>query len=326
MLDHGILAQFQEKITEKQVLVLGDLMVDEYVVGKVKRISPEAPVPVLNYSDNTRTPGGASNVALNLSSLGAGVMIAGVAAEDDAGSWLRSALEEKGIDVSGILSESERPTTIKTRYATNGQQLLRVDHEVSVAITKNTKDKILQYLEGHLGTLDAVILSDYCKGMFDDPHFVQDIIKRCNDSQVFVAIDSKSKNIESFKNADVVKPNNLELEAAVSIPIEDDDSFDLAGRTYLEKSEARGLLVTRGGDGMSFFRKGEVRRNYPAARVQVFDVTGAGDTVISVVSLAAICGFDIDRCCELANWAAGIVITKVGTVCVTVEEMMESVS
>lgn len=306
----------------KKVLVIGDLMVDEYIIGKVNRISPEAPVPVLNYGETSRNAGGASNVALNLQALGAKVAVSGVAAMDDGGIWLRKFLAEKNIETEGIVAEKDKMTTHKIRFATKGQQLLRVDREDTRAISTETQNSLLAYLRAHIMEIQAVILSDYCKGVFVDGQFVKDIIKICNEHQVCVAIDSKSRNIEAFENADFVKPNNLELENAVGIKILDDDTFNQAGRMYLAKSKAKNVIVTRGADGISVFERERERKDYPAKKVQVFDVTGAGDTVISTMSLAIVSGLSIDAAAILANMAAGIVIGKRGTAVVSQEELL----
>lgn len=322
--------KIQEIITndfsKKKILVIGDVMVDEYITGSVKRISPEAPVPILDFKKKTLEAGGASNVAHNLRGLGATVRISGVACQDEAGEWIRNHFESLGIDASALYSEDGRPTTLKSRYATKGQQLLRVDREVSTVISKDTADKIFKNLEGQIGELDAVVLSDYRKGVLSDVDLVKKIIKLCNDNQVFISIDSKSSNIEAFAGIDFVKPNNLELEAAVSIHIIDDESFDKAGREYLNRSGAKNLIVTRGSKGISIFAPGCAREDYPARDVQVYDVCGAGDTVISTITLAKICGLEMSEAAMLSNLAAGVVISKVGTVAISATELKDSLN
>ena len=314
----------QDVFKDKNVLVMGDMMVDEYVTGKVKRISPEAPVPVLNFGSTSRTAGGASNVVKNVKTLGAHVWAAGVAADDEAGRWLRNYFKELGVEVDGIIESDDRPTILKTRYATKGQQLLRVDSEVCADIPRKVKADILQFIKSHIDSLDAIILSDYCKGMFADGEFVRDIIMLCKEHDVFVSIDSKSKDIECFRGADFVKPNNLELEAAVGVQIVDDESLDEAGNIYLKRSGIQTLIVTRGAKGISIFEKGKARKDFAAAEeVQVFDVTGAGDTVISTITMSMISGATIEEAARLANIAAGVVISKVGTVAIHRRDLLE---
>ena len=314
------------KISQKTVLVLGDLMVDEYITGSVHRISPEAPVPVLNYKDRTCKAGGAANVALNLRELGANVMVAGVAARDNSGTWLRNFFLEKGLDGSYIVEEEGRLTTVKTRFATKGQQLFRMDQENSDQIKEETQEVLLSLISSRIDKINGIVLSDYKKGVLNNPDFVKKIIKLANHNGILVAIDSKSRNIQAFANADFVKPNNLELEEAVGVKIVDDTSLEKAGRIYLEKSAAKALVVTRGSKGISLFVNNEDRKDYPAQSVQVFDVTGAGDTVISTIALSMICGTSIEESIPLANLAAGIVISKLGTVPVHNSELLESVN
>lgn len=320
---------YKEKVVsefiKKRVLVIGDLMVDEYITGRVRRISPEAPVPVLDFKVRSLEAGGASNVAHNIKSLGAEVTISGTAAEDEPGIWLRGYFKELGIRTEGIVVESGRPTTIKTRFATKGQQLLRMDNEDVRDITEDTQNKIYAFLKDHIIDFDAVILSDYKKGVLNNGEFVQRIIQLCKTNQVLISIDSKSRNIATFKDIDFVKPNNIELEEAVGIRIEDDETLNQAGEKYLSESGAKALVVTRGSKGIALFRKSEGRLDFPAKDVQVYDVCGAGDTVISTISLAMISGMSITDAIKLANLSAGIVITKTGTAAVTPQELLRSI-
>lgn len=321
--------RFENKVSsefpKKRVVVIGDLMVDEYITGKVNRISPEAPVPVLNYRKSKREAGGASNVAHNLTNLGAKVSVIGVIGNDDAGVWLKEHLQEKGIAVDGIFSEEDRPTSIKIRFATKGQQLFRVDNESTGKILDTTQEKIIGYLTENLENYDAVILSDYKKGVLSNGQFVKRLICLCNQKHVLVAVDSKSRDIEVFENADFVKPNNLELEEAVNIKITDMETLDRAGKIYLDVSRAKALIVTRGSAGISVFLPQEKRQDYVAQEAQVFDVTGAGDTVISTITLGMASGLSIGESVKLANYAASIVISKVGTSAVTAQELLRRI-
>ncbi len=309
----------------KKILVIGDLMVDEYIVGNVSRLSPEAPIPVLDSKKCSMEAGGASNVAHNLNSLGAEVLVAGTAADDEAGGWLRRHFMQLQIGTEGIIAECGRPTTVKTRYATKSQQLLRVDEEDTRSILEATQEKLFRYVEKNMEAMDAVVLSDYQKGVLENGIFVQRIIRMCQKYRVLVAVDSKSRRIRRFAGASFIKPNNLELEAAVNIRIVDDGSFEQAGRMYLKESGAEVLLVTRGSKGISVFWPGKARQDYPARDAQVYDVCGAGDTVISTVTLALVCGLSMGEAVRLANIAAGISISRTGTVVVTSEELMRSV-
>ena len=315
----------QENFSKKRILVIGDLMVDEYILGSVNRISPEAPVPILNYKGRERSAGGAANVALNINALGGSVVMAGVAANDENGKWLRGFLKDNGIDASGITEEKDKRTTVKTRFATKGQQLLRMDWEDNRDIAMETQRRLLECISMRVKELDGVVISDYCKGVFANADFVRDIIRLCGDNGVTIAVDSKSRGIGAFANADFVKPNNLELENAVGIKITDDTSLDEAGAKYLQMSGAKNVIVTRGANGISIFSPDRKRRDYASKAIQVFDVTGAGDTVISAITLGLTSGMSIDESVILANIAAGIVIGKRGTAAVSQEELLEKI-
>lgn len=315
----------KNNFTEQNILVIGDLMVDEYVTGQVSRISPEAPVPVLRYSKKSMEAGGASNVASNVHALGAKVAVSGLAADDFAGRWLRKHLYGMGIDVSGIIVEQNRDTIVKTRFATKGQQLLRVDNEIIKEINICSRSAILSYLKERISGISAVILSDYKKGVLNSGEFVAEIIKICNENNVLISVDSKSRNIEAFKGADFVKPNNLELAEAVGFSINDEEALNRAGEEYLARSGAKALVVTKGAKGISLFRKNQERLDFPAVEVQVYDVTGAGDTVISTITLGLASGLDFSDAIILANLAAGKVISSVGTATIKNNELLEDI-
>lgn len=320
-----IIEKISNSFTTKNILIIGDLMVDEYVTGNVSRISPEAPVPVLTFINRTLKAGGASNVANNISALGGTAYLVGVIADDMYGQWLKSYLKEKHVHIDGMVSEKDRPTIIKTRFATKGQQLLRVDNEVALPIIEETQNAIVKALERSLSKFDAVILSDYKKGVLNDIEFVKKIIKLCHAYGKVVAVDSKSSAIEAFAGAEFVKPNNLELEAAVGIRITDENTFNMAGNEYLNKSHAKALIVTRGAKGISLFMPKQKRKDFPAAEVQVYDVTGAGDTVISTITLGIVSGLSIEESIWLANIAAGKVISSVGTVPIYQQDLLDAI-
>lgn len=321
-----LIQEYKKQFGSKQVLVLGDLMVDEYLTGRVERVSPEAPVPVLDYQARRLAAGGAGNVANNLCSLGCRVKLCGVVADDFYGNWLKDYFGKLTVDVSGVFSEKNRPTTLKQRFATKNQQLLRVDHESAADITEETKEKIFRYCEKNILTLDAIVFSDYVKGLFADTSFVRKLVELANQNGVIIGVDSKSVCISAFADTTFVKPNNLELERAVGFRIRDEASFSKAGEKYLKESGARALVVTRGEKGISLFLPSGFRKDFKADVVQVYDVTGAGDTVISVVTLALSCGISLEDAVVLANYAAGVVISKVGTAVLTTEELADRVS
>lgn len=316
----------REDFRRLNVLIIGDVMVDEYVTGKVSRISPEAPIPVLNFKAVERIAGGASNVAYNVAELGGRVAMLGVLGDDAAGKWMLEHLQSRQIKTDGLVVETGRPTTIKRRFATKSQQLLRVDMENTEPIKAAAREKLLSMLEQAADSADAVILSDYQKGVLASADFVKQIIAVCKAHQLIVTVDSKSSEIAAFQHASFVKPNNLELEAAVGIKITDDKSLDAAGDYYLKKSGADALIVTRGANGISLFETGKQRRDYPSKAVQVYDVTGAGDTVISAATLGLTSGMTLEEAVILGNTAAGVVISKAGTVPITAEELIKEIS
>lgn len=317
-----IIRIIEKDFAQKRVLVLGDLMIDEYIMGKVKRISPEAPVPVLKFADRNFKAGGASNVAENMKALGSEVLITGVANEDSAGYWLRNHFSELGIKIDGIIKEEGRPTTVKTRFSALGQQLLRVDNEVTECIKTYTQNAIIEYLNSNIKKIDAMVLSDYRKGVLEDTDFLSRIIQIGNQNNILIGIDSKSKKIEAFKNVNFVKPNNLELEEAVGIKIVDEQSLNEAGKKYLQRSKAKCLIVTRGAEGISVFLPEQEREDFASKASQVFDVTGAGDTVISTIVLGMVSGLKIEEAVQVANFAASIVVNKVGTAIVSQDELI----
>ena len=321
-----ITSRIKDNFKKQRILVIGDLMVDEYVIGKVNRISPEAPVPILDFCEKKFVAGGACNVASNLKALGADVIVAGVALNDFSGIWLRNHLDNLGIERSCIIEESNRPTTVKTRFSVSGQQLLRVDNEINSSISLKTQKCIINYISSLIKRIDAVIISDYTKGVLENPEFVKNIISLCNNNNVLVSVDSKSKNINVFSGADFVKPNNLELESAVGIRIEDDCTLNKAGEKYLSISGAKALIVTRGSEGISVFLPNHERKDFSAKKVQVYDVCGAGDTVISTVTMSICAGLDLDDAIKLANIAAGVVINKIGTVAISQNELIENIN
>lgn len=224
-----------------------------------------------------------------------------------------------------MVVEKNRPTTIKRRFATKSQQLLRVDMEQTDPIIQKSEEEILTYLCENIENVDVVILSDYRKGVLTNGDFVKQIIHVCNENKVIISIDSKSSSIEAFENATFVKPNNLELEQAVGIKIKDDMTLNKAGDAYLNRARAKALLVTRGAKGISLFRKGQERKDFPSKAVQVFDVTGAGDTVISTVTLGIACGMSMEEAIVLGNLAASVVISQVGTVPIQIDQLVEKV-
>lgn len=315
-----ILNQFNKM----NMLVIGDIILDEYIYGTVERISPEGPIPILNYKKRELIAGGAANVANNLRQLGSNVTIVGVIGDDTHGTELKERLQSAEIDVSGLVVDKERPTTVKTRFGTKHHQLLRMDNEIAQPISSDKEDKLFEFISTHIEKYNGIVISDYRKGVISNNEFMRKIIGLCKEKEIPIGIDSKATDITIFAGASFIKPNNLELERAVGMKITDNETLDEAGRIYLERSKAEALVLTRGEKGISVFIQGKPRRDFKTFAKQVFDVTGAGDTVISTAILALVAGLTLYDATFLGNHAAGICISKYGTATVTQKELVES--
>ena len=307
----------------KRILVIGDVMLDEYIWGNVSRISPEAPVPVVEVQNKTRNPGGAANVAMNLTAFGALPILAGVIGGDNAGAFLKeSLLKQKLIGEDSLIVSRDRPTTVKLRIMAHNQQLLRIDVEIRSSITGSEEDMLLSWGEKHLITADALVLSDYGKGVLT-PRVCQGLIQMANQRHLPVIVDPKGTDYTKYFGATLVTPNLNEamhhggvnygmhknLEEAVQ------SLFSLLDKTY--------ILVTQGAEGMTLFRKGHSPLRVLAHAQNVFDVTGAGDTVVATLVLALAAGAYVEDAVKLANLGAGIVVGKLGTATVTRAELEE---
>ncbi len=295
-------------------------MLDEYIEGKVERISPEAPVPVVEAKEVKLKPGGAANVVANLLSLGAKVKALGVIGKDEAGEKLKELLKETGAEVDKLITDASRPTTRKTRIIASSQQLLRVDWECREEISKEVKRELLSYLRENYEKYDAVIISDYGKGVITEELFkLTGKIKET----VPVLLDPKEKNFKVYRNITTMTPNIKETFQAVKIEPTTDEKAQEAGRRLIKKFNLDFAVITRSEKGMSVITK-ERAKHIPTRAKQVYDVTGAGDTVISAFTLALVSGATPFEAAEVANLAAGIVVGKVGTATVKVEEIKEA--
>jgi rfaE bifunctional protein kinase chain/domain len=321
-----ILIAAVERFRKKKVLVLGDVMLDRFVWGSVSRISPEAPVPVVEIKKETTCLGGAANVVANICSLGGKPFPLAVVGQDAEGEQLRARCAELGVSLSGILVAKERATSVKTRIVAHHQQVCRADREDRSPLSPALQDKVAAWFHRHLEAMDAVVISDYAKGLIT-PALLKRILPRARASGKIVCIDPKSKNFSSYRPATVITPNQMEAEHAAGIPINNEKALVRAGNKILSQTRVDHLLVTRGEHGMALFegnRRVKVIRIPTLAR-EVFDVTGAGDTVISTLSLGLASGLSILEAAILSNIAAGIVIGKFGTACVTPAELLAGI-
>ncbi|HEX5819586.1 MAG TPA: D-glycero-beta-D-manno-heptose-7-phosphate kinase, partial [Gemmatimonadales bacterium] len=300
--------------------VVGDVMLDQNLWGQVRRISPEAPVPVVELERETAEPGGAANNAANAAAVGACAMLGGVVGDDAEGVRLRTLLVARNVDASGLVTEPGRPTTTKTRVVAHNQQVVRVDRERTSAITSDSEAALLRWVEGHLRGVGACIISDYAKGVVTSS-LAQGIIGAARSAGVPVVVDPKGTDYARYRGAAVVTPNLHEAELASRRTARTDAELaDVAAQLSAELDGAA-LLVTRGAAGMSLFAPGAAAVHVRAEAHQVYDVTGAGDTAITFLALALAAGAPLPAAMRLANRAAGVVVGKVGTATVTLDEL-----
>jgi len=308
----------------KRIAVIGDMMLDGYFWGDVKRISPEAPVPVLEVEDEFFRFGGAANVAYNILTLGGIPVPVGVIGNDNYGNIFSSLLKEKNIEGSGIIIDNDRPTTTKTRVIANSQHVVRIDKESKAYISNKIESKISSYLESTIDKLDGIILQDYNKGILT-PSLISKIITLANKKNIMITVDPKFDNFFEYKNVTVFKPNKKETETVLGIRIKDDKDISSAGKNLLHKLNSEYVLLTLGEEGIAVFEKGDKERRMPTKARKVADVSGAGDTVISTLTIGLAAGANIYEACFLANYAAGIVCGEVGIVPIEKETLFETV-
>ena len=304
-----------------KILVLGDFMLDQFVWGRVQRISPEAPVPVVNVERDSLSLGGAGNVVMNLCAMGANALPIGVCGSDWAGEQIRILLQGTGISGDSLL-RVERPTTLKTRIIAHQQQVVRVDREEKTAVNSATEGALKKQFLALLGEVDAVLISDYAKGTIT-PHLLAAILPAARQKKKLVCLDPKIHNFSSYSPVTVLTPNLSEASRAVGFPIETERDLMEAGRRILESVDCKALLVTMGEKGMALFSD-KTMTLIPACAREVYDVTGAGDTVISILTLALAAGASVTDAVKLTNLAAGIVVGKVGTATVTPSELLSA--
>jgi D-beta-D-heptose 7-phosphate kinase/D-beta-D-heptose 1-phosphate adenosyltransferase len=309
-------------LKKEKIVVVGDIMLDRYLYGDVERISPEAPVPVLNFKKETLTPGGASNVTLNLTGLGACVSLVGVIGADESGRTLLGQLgKNKCLKLGSILTEKSRPTTVKQRIVAGSQQIVRVDTEVRQPLSGRQASQLAEAVEREVRDAVAVIISDYGKGVVTR-ELIEHILSLRKRKKFIVSVDPKTGHFFYYKGVDLITPNNKEAGEAAGIRITDDVSLRSAASRIVEKLECKNLLITLGPDGMALFNRAHPKGYHiPAEARQVYDVSGAGDTVISVMTAAMAAGATPEKAARIANHAAGIVVSEFGTTAITMEKM-----
>jgi D-glycero-beta-D-manno-heptose-7-phosphate kinase len=319
------LIQYIDRFSKARILVVGDMMLDHYIWGNVSRISPEAPVPVVHVTKETVLLGAAANVVNNVHALGGSVRVCGVIGHDDAGRQLSHMLRAKGIHTDGLIVESGRPTTIKTRVIAHSQQVVRFDRETKDGIDRDTHRRIYDAVKQHVDDgLDAIILSDYSKGVVTK-ELVRDIVKLTSKRDLIVSVDPKVNHFGMYSGVTILTPNTKEASLGSKIEIESEKSLLKAGVTLLKRLKCKAVLITRGEQGMSLFERNGRITHIPTVAREVFDVTGAGDTVISTLTLAMAAGAPMVDAARLSNVAAGIVVAVVGTATVKPEELKKRV-
>lgn len=324
IMDYERLKEATSLFRDIPILVVGDLILDEYVWGEVFRISPEAPVPVVLVRQESARLGGAANVANNLRALGARPILSGVVGEDVSGDRLIRLLEESEIDTGFIVKSGDRPTTVKTRIIARSQQVVRLDKELASPMPSELQAQVLDRIEDTLDQVRAVIISDYKKGVVSKS-FMNELFERIGPKRrnLFIAVDPKTGNFESYHGVDILTPNQQEAESFCGFPLETHEELKKAYEIFRERLGIRYLLITQGAQGMTLFED-HISYHIPTSARKVFDVTGAGDTVISALTLARVSGLTLLESAVIANVAAGIVVGEVGTSVVDVAELREA--
>jgi len=315
---------FLEQIPHDRVLVLGDLMIDEYLWCETDRISPEAPVPIVDVRSDDIRLGGAGNVINNLRALGAGVWAASVVGDDADGMRLRAMLDEIDIPVEGVMTVPERRTARKTRVLASNQQIIRIDRESREGIPQEFEKALIDYVRLHIGEVQVVLLSDYGKGVLTVT-LIQEVIRMCHAHAVPVVIDPKGDDYTKYRGATLVTPNRKEAQAAARMQIVDEQSLVTIGTRLREQLDLEALAITRSEEGMSLFLRDGQHLVLPTRAREVYDVSGAGDTVTVMFGLALACRLSMQDAAEAANVAAGVVVGKVGTSTVGLQELLAAV-
>ncbi|HUV30962.1 MAG TPA: D-glycero-beta-D-manno-heptose-7-phosphate kinase [Acidobacteriota bacterium] len=312
-------------IGRSRVLILGDVMLDEYLYGKVGRISPEAPVPVVEVDSTRLLLGGAANVAANIRALGDRPALIGVVGDDDASGKLTALFREKGIDDSLLVTDPSRPTTIKTRIIAHSQQVVRADREKRHGLGPTVEQQVMQAFLSAVDECSAVIVSDYGKGVITLP-LLEKVIDVCLTRDVFLAVDPKETRFHDYRKVSLITPNHHEAGFAYGRRINSMEDLIAVGQGLLEKLEAKAILITRGREGMSLFRVGHEATHIRTFARHVYDVTGAGDTVIATFVSAVCAGADLVEAAIVANAGAGCTVAEVGTATVTADQLMKELN
>lgn len=317
------LSEILHSFCNKRILVLGDVMLDEYLWGKVQRISPEAPVPIVEIDHEEYRLGGAANVALNLISLGAKVELVGVCGKDSQAKTLKKLLKQNKLNTAGLFEDGDRPTTLKTRIGASNQQIVRIDKENTQELRIDLSEEICAYLERLMPVCDALIVEDYDKGLLSYK-LINEVLHLARKNQIIVAVDPKQRSYDCYGGVDIFKPNYAELQANCKKTFASEAEFFESASESRNLMKTKHLVVTHGAKGMFIFSGKATPKHIPSFAREVFDVSGAGDTVISALTLAYLFDNNIESAALIANHAAAVVVAKHGTACTSIAEIAES--
>ncbi|MFH1913158.1 MAG: D-glycero-beta-D-manno-heptose-7-phosphate kinase [Pseudomonadota bacterium] len=320
-----IIREAVHALAGSKVMIIGDLMLDHYMIGSVERISPEAPVPVVRVERETSLLGGAGNVARNIVSLGGEALLVSTVGTDEDGARLDRLCNKAQLRTK-LIRDPARPTTKKTRIIAGTQQVVRVDQELAVPLQDAELNELFNYLQTVLADYPVIILSDYGKGFICEEFMCRfmGMVAEC-DPRPLVLVDPKTVNYDLYQGVDLLTPNTKEAGEGAGLPVMGQDTVIRAGRALFDRLGCRNLLITMGGDGMALFEGPDDVTHIPTFARKVFDVTGAGDTVIATVALALASGMDLRTACTLANYAAGIVVAQVGAATASPADVLEAV-
>lgn len=312
-----------DSLAGRKVMVVGDVVLDEYLQGEVRRVSPEAPVPIVELSGTRYVPGGAGNAAANVVGLGGDVYLGGVVGFDIQADRLRRVLYDAGIECDGLFTDESRPTTTKTRIVARGQQITRLDREQRHAIAGRLESELWRWASERIAKVDVMILSDYGKGVVT-PRLASGLLALARSAEIPVVVDPKGTNYSKYQGATVVTPNTSE--ARIAMGRGDDDDVDRLGEGLLELLPGTAVLITQGEEGMRLFQPAAPPRSSSASARAVFDVTGAGDTVVATLAMAMAAGSDLESAVDLANTAAGIAVGRAGAAIVTMADLQQELA
>lgn len=320
-----LLERHIQRFSQVRILVVGDIILDHYIWGRVSRISPEAPVPVVHVHHESLQLGGAANVFNNISTLGGQADICGVIGSDEGGRQLLKALGAQRQERGGVVIDQERPTTKKTRVIAHNQQVVRFDVERRRDITATVQCRIFRYVESQLREISCLVVSDYAKGVITES-LMAELARLAALRHIPIVVDPKIEHFSYYKGVTVVTPNHMEALHAAGIHADDDQAIQEAGEIIRQRLGCQSVLVTRGEKGMSLFEPNGTNWQIPAVAQQVYDVTGAGDTVVGTLALALAAGASMRDASILANHAAGVVVGLVGTATVSSDQLIAALA